>query len=108
AAEWAVADTLMAGRSAWADTPAGGFDLVIGNPPFRAQLQRETALSAEERAALADAVGSVAKGYADTASMFLVRACEMAAPGGRVALIMPLSYLAARDAAASRRRVLDL
>ncbi|MDZ7677928.1 MAG: hypothetical protein U5K29_05220 [Acidimicrobiales bacterium] len=50
----------------------------------------------------------LARGYVDTASLFLVAACEMAAPTGRVALIMPLSFLAARDAAPARRRVLEL
>jgi hypothetical protein len=107
-ASWAVADTLARGKAVWPDAPAEGFDLVIGNPPFRGQLQRETSLSAHERGAVTAELGDVAKGYADTAAMFLVRACEMAAPNGRVAMIMPLSYLAARDAAASRRRVLEL
>jgi hypothetical protein len=106
--DWVVADTLAAGRGAWPDVPAAGFDLVIGNPPFRNQLEHETSLSATERAAARERYGDVAKGYADTAAMFLVAACEMAAPTGRVAFIMPLSFLAARDATAARRRVLEL
>jgi hypothetical protein len=105
---WSRADTLAHGVAAWADAPVEGFDLVIGNPPFRGQLQRETALTADERSSLGASLGDTARGYADTAAMFLVRACELAAPDGRVAMIMPLSYLAARDAAASRRRVLEL
>jgi hypothetical protein len=107
-ASWAVADTLALGAAAWPDAPPEGFDLVVGNPPFRNQLERETSLSAEERIAAAVALGPVTAGYADAAAMFLVRACEMAAPTGRVAFIMPLSYLAARASAASRRRVLEL
>lgn len=104
-----VANTLLEGRSAWPDAPAEGFDLVIGNPPFRGQLQAETWLKPEERTKLVAKYGSeLARGYVDTASLFLVAACEMAAPTGRVAFIMPLSFLAARDAAPARRRVLEL
>lgn len=105
---WSRSDTLIHGLGAWGRHPADGFDLVIGNPPFRGQLLSETALSASERAALTDRYGEVALGYADTAAMFLVAACQMAAAEGRVALIMPLSFLATRDAAASRRQVLEL
>ncbi|MFP3908176.1 MAG: Eco57I restriction-modification methylase domain-containing protein, partial [Acidimicrobiales bacterium] len=103
-----AANTLVDGISVWPDAPADGFDLVIGNPPFRGQLQAETWLQPGERAQLVDRYGDLARGYVDTASLFLVAACEMAAPTGRVALIMPLSFLAARDAAPARRRVLEL
>lgn len=102
------ANTLVAGLATWPDAPAEGFDLVIGNPPFRGQLREETWLRAEERAQLIERYGDVARGYVDTASLFLVAACEMAAPTGRVAFIMPMSFLAARDAAPARRRVLEL
>ena len=102
------ADTLATGLSAWPDAPPQGFDLVVGNPPFRGQLADATALTSDERARLRGAFGDVASGYADTAATFLVAACTMAAPDGRVAMIMPLSFLSARDAGPARRRVLEL
>lgn len=106
--EWVTSDTLAQGLESWPDAPVAGFDLVIGNPPFRNQLQTSTSLGAHERQQVLARFGEVAGGYADTATMFLVAACEMAAPDGRVAFIMPLSFLTARDAAPARRRVLEL
>lgn len=101
-------NSLLAGLDAWQDAPEAGFDLVIGNPPFRNQLERRTWLETSERAALKERFGAVASLYADTASMFLVHATQIAAPGGRVAMIMPLSFLTVRDAQPARQRVLEL
>jgi hypothetical protein len=107
-AHLAVADTLATGLGAWPDAPSDGVDLVIANPPFRNQLARRSALSAAERDVARRRVGPVATGYADAAAMFLVAACELAAPTGRVAMILPLSFLSARDAGPARRRALEL
>jgi hypothetical protein len=82
-------------------------DLVVGNPPFLSQLSTATARTSAQREHLAGVDESVA-GLADTAAAFLVAACGMVAPGGRVAMIMPLSFLSSRDAGPARRRVLDL
>src|SRR5215213_2394701 len=59
-----------------ANLPAGGFDLVVGNPPFG------VATSSEGRAILASEV------------RFLLRALELARPGGLVALVLPNGVLA--------------
>jgi hypothetical protein len=100
-----VADALAS--RVWPDAPPGGFDLVVGNPPFQDQLSAATARTAEATAALRDRFGAVVSAYTDTAALFLVCAIDLAAPGGRVQLILPESSLAARDAAAVRRSVLD-
>jgi hypothetical protein len=99
-----VADTLQTGLDAWRPA-ARPFDLVVGNPPFQGQLARETARSGTTREALRSRLGPVAQGYADTASLFLVVACRMTRPGGRVALVLPESILAARDAGPMRADV---
>ncbi len=99
-----VADTLRTGLDAWSPTPAP-FDLVVGNPPFQGQLAVDTARDEDDRAALRRHLGAVAHGYADTASLFLVAACRLTRPGGRVALIVPESTLAARDAGPVRAEV---
>jgi hypothetical protein len=99
-----VADALRTGLEAWGPA-AAPFDLVIGNPPFQGQLARETARSGVDREALRARLGAVAAGYVDSASLFLVLACHMTRPGGRVALVLPESTLAARDAGPARAEV---
>ncbi len=70
---------------------AGGFDLVVGNPPFLNQLARRSSRGGRSH------LGGGP--YADTAALFLARALALAAPaGGTVALVLPQSILAARDA----------
>jgi len=76
------------GLTAWDDPAVGaGFDAVVGNPPFLGQLKRRTA---GQRGGLG--------AYTDTSAAFLHRALGVAAPGGTVALVQPLSVLGARDA----------
>ncbi|MFO0963263.1 MAG: N-6 DNA methylase [Phycisphaerales bacterium] len=91
-------DSLKAG--AW---QAGGYDLVAGNPPFLSQLARATARSGEERQVLRDRFDGAVARYADSASAFLMLGLELLAPGGVLALVQPLSVLAASDSAPVRR-----
>jgi SAM-dependent methyltransferase len=75
------------------------FDLVVGNPPFLSPLLRRSARSTAERRS---DVGP----YADAAVEFLALASELVEPdGGRVALVLPQSLLASRDAAGVRARI---
>ncbi|WP_208029630.1 HsdM family class I SAM-dependent methyltransferase [Rhabdothermincola sediminis] len=101
----AVADGLCRGLDAWPGS-AEPFDAVLGNPPFQSQLASRTARTAEQAAALRQRLGDVASGYADSSSLFLATAVELVRDGGRVALVMPESFLAARDARPARRYVL--
>lgn len=82
------------------DLGLGGFDVVLGNPPFQGQLRTRT-----RRVASALASESLAFRYADSAVLFLAEACRLARPGGRVLLIQPQSVLAARDARLARTAV---
>ncbi len=67
------------------------FDVVIGNPPFLSQMA-----SATTRGGTSSRSGGP---YADAAVEFLTLAGEVVDPhGGRVALVLPQSILAARDA----------
>ncbi len=80
------------------DAAGADFDLVVGNPPFLNQLARRS--SRRGRSAVGGGV------YADAAALFLARAVELARPsGGRVALVLPQSVLATRDAAPIRSTV---
>jgi hypothetical protein len=100
----ATADSLRVGLDAWGNR-SSPFDLVVGNPPFQNQLERGTARTRSEMSALRARFGPVASGYSDTASLFLVAACRMLSDGGRAALIVPESFLSARDAEPARHAV---
>lgn len=89
----------------WPDRPAGGFDAVVGNPPFQSQLGRATARSATEQRRLRRRFGPAVRAYTDTAWLFLLLGCELARPGGRVVLVEPQSVVAARDAVTVRDAV---
>lgn len=75
------------------------FDAVVGNPPFLGQLKRGTATAGPR----AHRLGA----YTDTSAVFLHRALDLVADGGTVALVQPLSILAARDATAVRAAVAE-
>ncbi len=79
---------------AWGDER---FDVVIGNPPFLSQMAAATS-----RGGASELGGGP---YADAAAEFLALAARLVEPvGGRVALVLPQSILAARDAAEVRAR----
>lgn len=76
--------------------------LIVGNPPFLAQLRAGTRHDAERRASLASRFGAAVGAYTDTAALFLLAATELISVGGAVCLVQPRSVLAARDARAVR------
>jgi SAM-dependent methyltransferase len=76
------------------------FDLVIGNPPYLSQMAASTTRGGASRHGGGP--------YADAAAEFLALAGELVDPaGGRVALVLPQSLLASRDAAAIRSSIGD-
>lgn len=85
---------------------AGGFDLVVGNPPW----VRGERLRPEQRAALAQRYrwwrgDKAAGGYLHTPDMavaFLERATELVAPGGVIAMLVPAKVTTAGYATAVR------
>ncbi|HEU5039516.1 MAG TPA: hypothetical protein VFT84_01770 [Gemmatimonadales bacterium] len=85
----------------------GGFDLVIGNPPWL----RGEELPAEQRRRLAGRYrwwSAGGRGYGnrpDLAVAFLERAVELAAPGGIVALLVPSKLATAGYGSAARHAV---
>lgn len=93
-----VGDSLLDGD----DRGAGA---VVGNPPFLSQLRSSTSTDAGRRRALRERMGGAVRAYTDPAWLFALRAVEDVVPGGRVALVQPRSFLAARDAAEVRDRI---
>ncbi len=96
-----VADSLVSGAACWSAGSAP-FDVVIGNPPFLSQLGATTSRSADHHAAARELLDGRAGGYADTAGLFLLRSVGLTRPGGRTAMLQPMSLLATRDAAPVR------
>ena len=74
------------------------FDLVVGNPPYLSQMAASTTRGGTSRHGGGP--------YADAAAEFLALAGELVDPaGGRVALVLPQSLLASRDAATIRSSI---
>ena len=83
---------------------SGGFDVIIGNPPFLNQLGTTTTQSQELAGFLKRRYQGVARGYADTAVIFAELASQLARPdSGRIGLVQPASILASADARGARR-----
>ena len=93
-----VGDALAAGA-----LPAAA--AVVGNPPFLGQLRTATAAGADRREALRARFGETVRPYTDEAWLFLLGAVETVEPGGRVALLQPMSVLGARDAGPVRAAI---
>jgi SAM-dependent methyltransferase len=74
--------------------PGAPYDVVVGNPPFGGRLR--------PRGPVPD--GAPAP-YTDTSAVFLQHALGLVGAGGRVALVQPLSVLAARDAGPVRAAI---
>lgn len=85
----------------------GRFALVVGNPPFLNQLAADTARAGDTGAAARARFGRAARGYVDTAALFLLGACELVEPGGWVVLVQPQSLLATAGAARVRAELLE-
>jgi hypothetical protein len=82
----------------------GGFDAIIGNPPFLNQLEEESAYTKHVRELLRARFAEATAGYADSAVAFTLLGIELLRSGGRCTLIAPLSILGARDAESARAR----
>ncbi len=89
----ANADALLDLPDGWPDD----FSLVVGNPPFLGQLTSDTARDEEAHAELADRYGDVAGGYADQSSLFVELGLRHLGDTSVLALVLPQSFLAARD-----------
>jgi len=65
----------------------GGFDAVIGNPPFLGAKKLSSAVGSNVREWLVNAIADGVKGNADLVAYFLLRARSLLGPSGSVGLI---------------------
>ncbi|MGP1345714.1 MAG: Eco57I restriction-modification methylase domain-containing protein [Phycisphaerales bacterium] len=92
----------------WGGEFRGGFDVVIGNPPFQNQLRGATARSRAMGALLRARTGGAVRRYADVAGAFVMLAMELArGDGGRVGMVFPAAMVSTGDAAGVRRAVCE-
>ncbi|MEM7095637.1 MAG: N-6 DNA methylase [Actinomycetota bacterium] len=80
-------------------------DVVVGNPPFLNQLRTNSTNAGDRRDRLRERFGEVVTSYTDEAWLFLVAAIDAAVEHAQVALVQPISVLAARHGAGTRARV---
>ena len=83
------------------DGPAGGFDVILANPPHLGGVQRHTRLPAARLASLRRAYAS-ARGTIDVSVLFQELALRLLAPAGRAGLLVPNKFLSAPFGAAFR------
>jgi hypothetical protein len=74
---------------------AGGFDLIVGNPPYVAEANNKPLF---ERLRQIDAWKGIYKGKSDYLYYFLYMAAELLAPGGRLCVIVPAPWMNAGNA----------
>lgn len=80
----------------------GGFDLVVGNPPYVAESNNKPLF---DRLRALDAWRDVYRGKTDYLYYFLLLAVEKLAPGGRLCVIVPASWMNAGAAGFLRERL---
>lgn len=73
----------------------GGFDLVVGNPPYVAEANNKPLF---ERLRQIDAWKGIYRGKSDYLYYFLYMAAELVAPGGKVCVIVPAAWMNAGEA----------
>jgi hypothetical protein len=107
-------DRLLAGRTplhpslCFPDVMAqGGFDLVVGNPPFGNAVEAATGRSRGEAALYRACFQRAARGAYDISNLFVARAVALLRPGGVFALILPRASLAQRSALALQALVAE-
>jgi SAM-dependent methyltransferase len=107
AAAGPVPDEVVVVADALADPWPLDRDLVavVGNPPFLTPLARATAPDGDTRADRRARFGTAAGPYTDAAALFALLALDVVRDGGRIALVQPVSFLGARDAAGVRATI---
>lgn len=82
-------------QEAFSRIRAGGFDLVVGNPPYVAEANNKPLF---ERLRQIDAWKSIYHGKSDYLYYFLYMAAELLAPDGRLCVVVPAGWMNAGEA----------
>ena len=84
----------------------GGFDLIVGNPPFLSPLRSGASVS-PARLLVRSRFDGLGGPKADESSYFTLLADSLVKPQGRIGLVLPDSFLSASDSAEIRRRLVE-
>jgi len=84
-------------------TPRGGFDAVIGNPPYG--LSRGEQITEAEKTLLRRLYHDWTSGKLNKYLLFMARGYQLLRPGGRLGFVVPNSWLAISNATALRRKL---
>ena len=83
------------------------FSIIVGNPPFLGQLTSDTARDRHEQVQLKERYGDIATAYVDHSSLFVELALRHLGDHSALALILPQSFLGARDSEPVRRSLVQ-
>jgi len=83
----------------------GGFDAVIGNPPYLSFSGRQAAKGNEELLVIQDWLG-VREGWTSRHGLFMIQATRIAKPAGRISMIVPAQVGHLEGYASTRANVL--
>ncbi len=89
----------------------GGFDVIIGNPPYDVLSERETGhdlTNVKEFLKAQPVYEPSFRGKNNLYKLFVCRALDLLSDGGRLGLITPMAILGDDQAAAIRRKILDI
>ena len=99
-----------------ARAPEGGFDAVIGNPPW--EMVRGDAGDRATRASLRDEASAIVRftrgsgvyesqsdGHANLYQLFMERAMQLSRPSGRIGMVLPAGFMADHGSARLRQRL---
>ena len=90
--------------------PEGGFDAVIGNPPYDVLSEKETGKDLAQLRAFLQGQATYKPSFRDKNNLyklFICRALDLLADGGRLGFITPMAILGDHQAADLRRDILD-
>ena len=83
--------------------PSVEADVILGNPPFGTPLKQPGAERVRQRAG--NLTPTQLPPYVDQAAVFLLLSAQQLRAGGRLGMVQPLSFLAARDASTVRAAI---
>ena len=91
----------------WMFGVKGGFDIVIGNPPYGASLSTEEKKTFKLIYKTAQTIKNVQKGSLDTYTIFIDKSFHLLAKGGCLSFIVPISITSSDSLSGVHKMIMD-
>lgn len=91
----------------WMFGVKGGFDIVIGNPPYGASLSTEEKKTFKLIYKTAQTIKNVQKGSLDTYTIFIDKSFHLLAKGGSLSFIVPISITSSDSLSGVHKMIMD-